>query len=114
MDVEHADELDAALENKVLTPDERARLAHTNRHMRLHAVVAHFSIKEAVYKALATERQQGLEFDDIEVDLASLREGEWVMSEARVAAVTAPCQIAVRVDDRWIFAAARAGSEKRP
>jgi len=111
VDVEHVDELDATLERKVLTPGERARLADTNRHLQLHAIVAHFSVKEAIYKSLATERQRGLEFDDIDVNLASLREGEWIVSEARVKTVTRPFRTAVLIDGQWILAAARASCE---
>jgi len=70
-------------------------------------VVAHFALKESIYKALTPADQAELEFDDIELTLPALMERTWLEVAARL--VRRPSTIvraALLVDDEWMIAAA--------
>jgi phosphopantetheine--protein transferase-like protein len=67
VDLEHVDATDAQLAQRILTDSERAVVDGLASEDRARGVTVHFSLKEAVYKALKPEVQDGLEHCEIEV-----------------------------------------------
>ena len=70
VDLEHVEESDRQLAEKVLTKAERDRLEHV-RDVPAWFVTVHFALKEAVYKAAPDDEQEDLEFEDIELAFTS-------------------------------------------
>jgi len=107
IDVECVGLGDTMLESKVLTASERMRLDGREPFAAAVFVVAHFALKESIYKALTPADQAELEFDDIELTLPALMERTWLEVAARL--VRRPSTIvraALLVDDEWMIAAA--------
>jgi phosphopantetheine--protein transferase-like protein len=106
VDVDCVSSWDAALERKVLTPGERARLGDRGEQETARFVLAHFSVKEAVYKALLPSEQDTLEFDDIELVIDRIDNQIWLTPSATLAGRTAVVRAAFLLDDDWVVAAA--------
>ena len=109
VDLEWVDGNDGALAGKVLTVGERSRLDHIGSAQRPAFVTAHFSLKEAVYKAAREDGQEGMEFQDIEVELtqrALERQGVWTKVRATVANARSESQGLILRDGRWVLAVA--------
>lgn len=110
VDVEYVGGDDEALAGKVLTEEERRRLAESATPDAAQLVAVHFAVKEAIYKALDVETQVDLEFDDVELDVPSITRGEWLRVAARVAPrPNAVISASVLVDGGWLIAAACCG-----
>lgn len=106
VDVECASSHDAGIERKVLTRLERDRVAQQGDRDVWRYVLAHFSLKEAVYKALSPADQVDLEFDNVEVVLEALPEREWLTPETRLLTRAAVVRTALLMDGDWIISAA--------
>lgn len=107
IDVECIGEGDTILERKVLTASERRRFDDLAPFAAAQFVVAHFALKESIYKALSPAEQATIEFDDIELELPALVERRWLAATARLA--TGPStavRSALFVDGDWMIAAA--------
>ena len=110
VDLERIDVVDDRLQDRVLTDAERARLP-SGGSARTRAIVAHFSIKEAVYKSLTELDQDGLEFDAIDTALGPARpDGEWSAVDVHFSTRACAVQAAIMFDGRWLVSAARRGS----
>ncbi|MFO0591858.1 MAG: 4'-phosphopantetheinyl transferase superfamily protein [Polyangiaceae bacterium] len=108
IDVDYADDQDVRLQCKVLTVKERVRL--DLRGAGSLYVVAHFSLKEAVYKALDPAHQQSLDFDDIEVSSLPLVSGQWRQVGVSVVGNPVLVKAAVLIDGNWVVAVAARGT----
>ncbi|WP_437486748.1 4'-phosphopantetheinyl transferase superfamily protein [Sorangium sp. So ce1014] len=106
VDVECISERDASLERKVLTEAERSRLRECTDIPVAQYVTAHFSIKEAIYKALETKDQVDLEFDDIDVELATVTQQVWLMPAVKLLTRHSVVRTAILLDGDWVLAAA--------
>ena len=109
VDLEYVDGNDGALAGKVLTVEERSRLEQIGTAQRSGFVTAHFSLKEAVYKAACEDGQEGMEFQDIEVGLTQRAfEGQrvWTKVAATVANAGSQSHGFILRDGRWILAVA--------
>ena len=109
VDLEYVDGDEEALAGKVLTVEERYKLEEVGTAQRAAFVTAHFLLKEALYKAADESDQEGMEFQDIELELTSgAVEGRavWMEVKARVANSRWESQGFVLRDGRWILAVA--------
>ena len=109
VDVDCASPRDLGLARKVLTRSERARVGDRDDQSAARFILAHFSVKEAVYKALLPEDQEDLEFDDIDVVVERLEEQVWVMLDTNLLNRATAVQAALLIDGDWVVAAAIRG-----
>lgn len=105
VDLERVESRDTGLQRKVLTSAERERLPH-NDEDAAQAVVVHFSVKEAVYKALDPTDQQHLEFDDIETTFPTVTPRLWLPVDVRLPGRPLLVRAALLCDGEWIIATA--------
>lgn len=109
VDLEYVEANDAVLAEKVLTVRERWRLERLGGAQRAAFVTAHFSLKEAVWKAAREDRQGEMEFQDIESGLAQRAlggHGVWTEVAATVASSSWESHGCVLRDGPWILAVA--------
>ncbi len=105
VDVERIEAADARLGRKVLTETERERLP-SGEEARRRAVVMHFSIKEAVYKALEPGQQAHIDFEDIETVIAEPRLHIWTQVDVRILSPSHHIRGAIISEGDWVVAAA--------
>lgn len=106
IDIEFAEPKNAALAPKVLTTDERTRLGDYQGLAAAHYVVAHFALKEAIYKALTSSEQVVTDFESIELQVPMVNEVAWVDVPVQVATVQRPVSARLLVDGNWAIATA--------
>ena len=109
VDVEFSEHADVRLAGKVLTATEQARFAVVDGSLSSLFVVAHFALKEAIYKASRAAQQQALDFDRIELTVPSeklLKEGSWLAVPARLVSGRCRVNAAILRYGKWIIAAA--------
>ena len=109
VDLEYVDGNEGALAGKVLTVGERSGLEQMESAQRPAFVTAHFSLKEAVYKAAREDAQEEMEFQDIEVGLteqAFQGQGVWIKVAATVANSRSESHGWILREGRWIIAVA--------
>ncbi|WP_437334273.1 4'-phosphopantetheinyl transferase family protein [Sorangium sp. So ce394] len=106
VDVECISERDASLERKVLTAAERARLRERTDISAAQYVTAHFSLKEAIYKALEPKEQMDLEFDDIDIQLVTLTQQVWLSPAVKLLTRQSVVRTGILLDGDWVLAAA--------
>jgi 4'-phosphopantetheinyl transferase EntD len=105
VDLERVESRDIGLQRKVLTSAERERLLQDDQDAT-QSVVMHFSVKEAVYKALDPTDQQDLEFDDIETILPTATPRLWLPVDVRLPGRPLLVRAALLFDGDWIIATA--------
>jgi phosphopantetheine--protein transferase-like protein len=71
VDVEELAPRRLSISHKVLTPDEQREVATLDEAQRVFAVMARFSLKESLYKALDPHVQRYVGFDEAEVTLGN-------------------------------------------
>ena len=109
VDLEYVHQTDRGLAAKVLTVEERSRLDQTSSSDRAAFVTAHFALKESIYKAACDEDQEGMEFQDIELELTPLtltRELVWSNVSATVANSPSESHVFIFRERPWILAIA--------
>lgn len=112
VDVECAERTDRGLARRVLTPEEEASVLDVDDSRIDLVVAAHFSAKEAVYKALRPSEQATTDFQHIDFGsalTASLKHGEWRDIVAQIPALSLEVEMALLMDGAWVIAAARRG-----
>jgi enterobactin synthetase component D len=105
VDLERVEPRDDLIHEKVLTTAER-ELLPSDVEARRRSIVMHFSLKEAVYKALEPVEQADLEFEDIETVLADPVPSVWGSVEVQLLTRASRVRAAVLFDGDWLISAA--------
>jgi len=109
VDLECAEGNDQKLLRRVLTPTELHDVDPFQGSIPTICIVAHFAVKEAIYKSLGPDEQLDVDFEDIELalpPLSTLNSLAWLQIAVRLHGRPLDGRVALIVDHEWVLAVA--------
>jgi 4'-phosphopantetheinyl transferase EntD len=110
IDLERVEAFDPRIAARALVETERLRLAAVEPEAVARYVSGVFSAKESVFKALAVEDRDLVDFENIDVELAPdlLRsDGRWHNAKTQLRGLKGNVEVDVRFDGDWVISIAR-------